>query len=99
MDILRRVYKPWSVAWSVAWSVVLGPERPARARRRSFMGSDAWAMGGVGSCALADDEAALARCDEYAGVAMSDCNDRQVVMMLLRAVADERVGGLDGGEK
>jgi hypothetical protein len=36
--------------------------------------------------------------DRDAGGAMSDCNDRQVVMMLVRA-AEETVGGLAGGEK
>lgn len=55
-------------------------------------------MGGVKSCAP-DDGAALESCGEGAAGAISDCNDRQVVMMLLKAMADERVGGLDGGEK
>lgn len=30
---------------------------------------------------------------------MRDCNDRQVVMMFPRAVAEDIVGGLAGGEK
>lgn len=30
---------------------------------------------------------------------MSDCKDRQVVMILPRAVAEVMVGGLAGGEK
>lgn len=54
-------------------------------------------MGGVGSCAL-DDGAGFESCAKGACGAMRDCNDRQVVMMLLRAVADGSVGGLDGGE-
>lgn len=87
LTILLRVYKS---------SVLLASERAGRARRRSFIGSAAWASGGVGSW---PSDGGGTDSEEDTGVAMSDCNDRQVVMMLLRAVAEDMVGGLAGGEK
>lgn len=78
--------------------LVLELEGVGRARRRSFIGRAAWAKGGVGNCAK-DGGGTMDREEGEAGVAMSDCKDRQVVMMLPRAVAEVMVGGLAGGEK
>lgn len=61
------------------------------------MGNAAWAIGGVGSCGI-DGRFAVER-NAAEGAAIRDCNDRQVVTMLPRVVAEEIVGGLAGGEK
>ena len=67
--------------------------KAGRARRRSFMGGGAWASGGVGSCA--SDGAGV---EAGSGGPRRDWRERQVVMMLPRAVCDDTVGGLAGGD-
>jgi len=82
------------------WSPFAGAPSVLRVRSRSLKGDGAWAIGGVGSCALASEEAGgVVGISSGAGATRREWSERHVVKMFPMAVWGESWGGLAGGER